>query len=36
MLETDVRFTVDNVAIIMHDDALERTTNGTGLVSQST
>ena len=36
VLETDVRFTVDNVAIIMHDDALERTTNGTGLVSQST
>ncbi len=36
VLETDVRFTVDNVAIIMHDDALDRTTNGTGLVSQST
>lgn len=36
ILETDVRFTADNVAIIMHDDALERTTNGTGLVSTST
>jgi glycerophosphoryl diester phosphodiesterase len=36
VLETDVRFTVDDVGIIMHDDALDRTTNGTGLVSEST
>jgi len=36
VLETDVRFTVDNVGIIMHDDALDRTTNGTGLVSERT
>lgn len=36
VIETDVRWTVDNVPIIMHDDELERTTNGTGLVSTST
>ena len=35
-LETDVRFTSDNVAVIMHDDDIARTTNGTGLVSAST
>ncbi len=35
VLETDVRWTSDNVPIIMHDDDLSRTTNGTGLVSTS-
>jgi glycerophosphoryl diester phosphodiesterase len=36
VIETDVRWTVDNVPFIMHDDDLSRTTNGSGLVSQST
>jgi glycerophosphoryl diester phosphodiesterase len=36
VIETDVRWTVDNVPIIMHDDELARTTTGTGLVSTST
>jgi glycerophosphoryl diester phosphodiesterase len=31
-----VRWTRDNVPVIMHDDDLARTTNGTGLVSEST
>ena len=36
IIETDVRWTVDNVPVIMHDDDLARTTTGTGLVSTST
>lgn len=36
IIETDVRWTSDNVPVIMHDDDLARTTNGTGLVSTST
>lgn len=35
VIETDVRWTVDNVPVIMHDDQLSRTTTGSGLVSQS-
>lgn len=31
--ETDVRFTSDNVPVIMHDETVDRTTNGTGAVA---
>ena len=31
-VEFDVKLAYDNVAILMHDDSLERTTNGCGLV----
>jgi glycerophosphoryl diester phosphodiesterase len=31
--ETDVRFTSDNVPVIMHDETVDRTTNGTDAVS---
>lgn len=34
--ETDVRFTSDNVPVIMHDDTVDRTTNGTGAVADLT
>jgi glycerophosphoryl diester phosphodiesterase len=34
--ETDVRFTVDDVPVIMHDETVDRTTNGTGAVSDLT
>ena len=33
MIETDVRLTKDDVLIIMHDDKVDRTTNGRGKVS---
>ncbi len=33
-IETDVKLTKDNKLILMHDDKLERTTNGNGLVAQ--
>ena len=33
MIETDVRLTKDNVLILMHDDKVDRTTNGRGMVS---
>jgi glycerophosphoryl diester phosphodiesterase len=33
MLECDVRFTRDGVAVMMHDRLLDRTTSGTGLVA---
>jgi glycerophosphoryl diester phosphodiesterase len=33
MLECDVRFTRDGVAVMMHDRLLDRTTSGAGLVS---
>lgn len=32
-VETDVQFTQDDVPVIMHDDTVDRTTNGTGAVS---
>lgn len=32
-IETDVRKTSDDVYVLMHDDAVDRTTDGTGLVS---
>jgi glycerophosphoryl diester phosphodiesterase len=34
-LECDIALTKDNVPIIIHDDTLERTTNGSGLVTAS-
>lgn len=35
-LETDVQFTSDGVPVLMHDDVVDRTTNGTGPVSALT
>ena len=35
-VEFDVKLSADNVAILMHDATLERTTNGSGLVAQKT
>ena len=35
-LETDVRMTSDGELVLIHDDTVNRTTNGTGLVSQMT
>ena len=32
-LEADIRFTADDVPVILHDADLDRTTNGTGPVS---
>jgi glycerophosphoryl diester phosphodiesterase len=32
VLEFDVRVTADNVLVVYHDEAMERTTNGLGLV----
>lgn len=32
-IETDVRFTSDGEMVLMHDDTVDRTTNGTGYVS---
>ena len=34
--ETDVRFTSDDVPVIMHDETVDRTTNGTGAVADLT
>jgi glycerophosphoryl diester phosphodiesterase len=34
--ENDVQFTSDNVPVIMHDDTVDRTTNGTGNVADLT
>jgi len=36
MVEVDVRLTKDSVLILMHDESLERTTNGRGLVRDQT
>lgn len=36
IMETDVRFTKDNVPVIMHDATVDRTTNGTGTVASMT
>lgn len=35
-VEIDVKITQDGVPILMHDDTLDRTTNGTGFVADST
>ncbi|MFI7342952.1 LamG-like jellyroll fold domain-containing protein [Streptomyces sp. NPDC050085] len=35
-VETDVQFTKDGVPVLMHDDTVDRTTNGTGRVDQLT
>lgn len=34
--ETDVRFTADGVPVLMHDDTVDRTTDGTGAVADLT
>ncbi len=36
MLETDVRLSADGALVLMHDDRVDRTTNGTGLVKELT
>ncbi len=36
MVEIDVRLTKDSVFVLMHDDTIDRTTNGTGRVDQLT
>jgi glycerophosphoryl diester phosphodiesterase len=36
MIEFDIQLTRDSVAVIMHDDTVDRTTNGTGKVSDLT
>ncbi len=34
MIEFDVRMTIDSFLVVIHDDSLERTTNGQGKVSE--
>ena len=36
MIETDVHMSSDGVLFLMHDDALDRTTDGSGLACQKT
>jgi len=36
LLETDARMTKDGAVILMHDDSVERTTNGTGKIGELT
>lgn len=33
-MELDLSFTADGVPILMHDETLDRTTNGSGLVNK--
>ena len=33
-IEVDISMTADGVAVLLHDDTLERTTNGTGVVHE--
>ena len=33
-IETDVQLTSDNIPVIIHDDKVDRTSNGKGLVSE--
>lgn len=35
-IEIDIQFTSDDIPVVIHDETLERTTNGTGLVSNAT
>lgn len=35
-VETDVRFTRDNVPVLLHDETIDRTSNGSGAVSKLT
>lgn len=35
-VETDIAFTSDNVAVLLHDSTVDRTSNGTGNISQLT
>lgn len=35
MLEADIQRTADNVLVAMHDSTLDRTTDGTGLVAET-
>ncbi len=35
-IETDVRFTKDNVAVLSHDDTVDRTSNGSGAIPKLT
>ncbi|MCI5043661.1 MAG: glycerophosphodiester phosphodiesterase family protein [Aquisalinus sp.] len=36
LIETDVRMTADGVFVLLHDEDLERTTTGSGLLSETT
>lgn len=36
MIETDVRLTKDNVLVLIHDEKVDRTTDGTGFVKEMT
>ncbi|RMF25458.1 MAG: glycerophosphodiester phosphodiesterase, partial [Deltaproteobacteria bacterium] len=35
-IEFDVQLTADNVAVVIHDETLDRTTSGSGRVSETT
>jgi glycerophosphoryl diester phosphodiesterase len=35
-VEFDIMLTADNQAVVIHDETLDRTTNGTGLISECT
>lgn len=35
-VETDVMFTSDNIPVLLHDDTIDRTSNGSGNISQMT